>query len=98
MKISKIYIALVSILGMTAWAWNYRVDIFLFIMTPQQEFEDHPPAPDYNLVDNWGSHPKKEDDSKVKPVDVFFIHPTSFRSATTWNDHVPSTDSFERYW
>jgi Protein of unknown function (DUF3089) len=61
----------------------------------KQIFEDAllPSAPDYNNIENWAAHPLKYDssdlvlkfdeyvyDNKLKAVDVFFIHPTSYWS------------------
>lgn len=54
-------------------------------------------SPDYNLESNWAALPTKADFADASPsyqfdnnqdtvlVDVFFIHPTTFRSNKKWN-------------
>ena len=57
-----------------------------------------PPAPDYGQAANWAATPEISSDPSdvaplgaalsdpaTAPVDVFFIHPTSFFSNTMWN-------------
>jgi len=54
-------------------------------------------APDYNNVDFWAAHPNKQDPSDSvpkplrggridQPVDVFFLHPTTFTDPQKTND------------
>ncbi|MBN8680027.1 MAG: DUF3089 domain-containing protein [Chitinophagales bacterium] len=64
-----------------------------------------PPAPDYSLMENWAAHPDKEDPAdmspdpslspdlqKDAPVDVFFLHPTTYTGALrhqrNWNASI----------
>lgn len=61
-----------------------------------------PPVPDYAKMDNWAAHPDKQDPAdlspdthlapnlqKDAPVDVFFLHPTTYtgdlRHQRNWN-------------
>jgi hypothetical protein len=56
-----------------------------------------PAAPDYSLGKNWAALPFREDaadatprgveqvDDSLKQVDVFYIHPTTYRVGNTWN-------------
>ncbi|MET0363094.1 MAG: DUF3089 domain-containing protein [Sphingobium sp.] len=58
-----------------------------------------PPAPDYASAANWASGPAGPGASaavpqgaiaaaKTPPADVFYIHPTTFRSTTVWNQDL----------
>lgn len=56
-----------------------------------------PPAPDYSLPASWAALPDRKDNADVvpamdttdgqaaAPVDVFFVHPTTYFSNKTWN-------------
>lgn len=56
-----------------------------------------PPAPNYASLDAWAAHPAKRDSADAVPegatpaaqqtakADVFFIHPTTFYGADSWN-------------
>lgn len=56
-----------------------------------------PPAPDYARAEAWAARPERDDaadvhppgtvaiDPRRAPVDVFFVHPTSFFSRDQWN-------------
>lgn len=68
---------------------------------PPQRFEDQgsPPAPDYARPANWAARPEAPGASTVRPpnakrltrradVDVFYVHPTTFRSRDRWNQDV----------
>jgi hypothetical protein len=71
----------------------------LFAHHPSAPFDikNAPPAPDYADRASWGALPDKDDasdiappgvpiaDPKTAPVDVFFIHPTTFFSNSQWN-------------
>lgn len=63
-----------------------------FAATPQEDIaEKAAPAPDYADPRNWsvaakGAEPDGATPVAVRPgVDVFYVHPTSFRSETLWN-------------
>ena len=59
-----------------------------------------PPVPDYHLAQNWAALPFHKDEAdgvpagiekvpdSLKQVDVFYIHPTTYNTGTTWNADV----------
>ncbi len=67
----------------------------------------HPPAPDYSLNANWAALPNRPDKADLNPdpifqdkqssaeVDVFYIHPTIYRSKKFWNADI--RDSVQNY-
>lgn len=61
--------------------------------------EAPPPAPDYALTESWAAFPLRERAAAAHPanaspvaqaagVDVFYVHPTTFRSTTHWNQRI----------
>ncbi len=69
----------------------------------------HPPAPDYTDQRNWAALPSRLDAADVTPendlfgdqqenalVDAFYIHPTTYRSAASWNQ--PLDDERTNQW
>jgi Protein of unknown function (DUF3089) len=64
-----------------------------------------PPAPDYAAPTSWAALPDRKDDADVvpamdttdgqaaAPVDVFFIHPTTYFSNKAWNAAVDEPDA-----
>ena len=76
---------------------------------PQKDFNPAqvPPAPDYSKLENWAAHPDKKDPADRSPlpdvqdlqadapVDVIFLHPTTYigdrRSERDWNASVSDT-------
>ena len=72
-----------------------------FAQTPQ------PPAPDYATRAAWGALPDVQDATDVAPVgeevagagapvDVFFVHPTTFFSNSAWNQDIGDADTNKR--
>jgi hypothetical protein len=66
-----------------------------------------PPAPDYALASSWAAGPFGPGASATVPkgatpaarnagVDVFFVHPTTYRSVTRWNQDI--ADAKENEW
>ncbi|MEH6421988.1 DUF3089 domain-containing protein [Pseudomonas sp. CGJS7] len=68
------------------------------VLDPKRDFDrtPEPGAPDYNDPAAWAALPSKRDDSDATPigmrnrqhdapVDVFFIHPTTYASRKHWN-------------
>jgi hypothetical protein len=66
-----------------------------------------PPAPDYALATSWAAGPFGPGASATVPrgatpaardaaVDVFFVHPTTYRSVTRWNQDI--ADANENAW
>lgn len=69
--------------------------------------QDAPPPPDYGDPANWAAWPDRPGPAQSVPanatsiarspaVDVFYIHPTTFRSAERWNQ--PVDDSATNAW
>lgn len=61
--------------------------------------QDAPPPPDYSDPANWAARPDRPGPAQSVPanatpiarspaVDVFYIHPTTFRSAERWNQPI----------
>lgn len=61
--------------------------------------EAQPPAPDYARADAWAARPPAEGAAARVPsnatarraqpaADVFYIHPTTYRSKARWNQHI----------
>ena len=83
------------------WRKELKLLMLLFIVrrriTPKESFADTSPpkAPDYSDETSWYPVPNRsgvanrnafEDALRdPKPVDVFFVHPTTFLSPRTWN-------------
>lgn len=63
-----------------------------------------PPIPNYNLPSSWAAMPENPGSSLSKPqnslsssidvkdVDVFYIHPTTYKSSTRWNQDIRDTE------
>jgi hypothetical protein len=82
----------------------------MFFLKPDQAFSEAtvPAAPDYSQAQYWAALPEREDladtvpgpavhDAQATaPVDVFFIHPTTYITAASWNQPLPEakTDAF----
>ena len=71
----------------------------------EYHFASTDPKPDYSSLDYWGAHPYKHDPSDSVPVplqadthkdsvvDVFFLHPTTYNSASgPWNADINDPD------
>ncbi len=74
---------------------------------PETHFDDtpRPPAPDYTDAAFWAALPGKPDLADLSPagsavsdnqdtaaVDVFYIHPTTYRGGENWNQDLAMTD------
>lgn len=83
----------------------------LTIRIPEKAFGDmpSPPAPDYSQPQNWAALPGRLDAADVVPandafgdrqasagVDVFYIHPTTYRDIAFWNQ--PLDDAKVNAW
>jgi hypothetical protein len=83
----------------------------LHIQIPEKPFGElpTPPAPDYSRPDAWAALPDRADAADVvpandsfgdrqasAPVDVFYIHPTTYTEATYWNQ--PLDDAKTNAW
>jgi hypothetical protein len=75
---------------------------------PASLFEETPPppAPDYRSPDAWAALPGRKDDADVAPpnslypeaqaaaaADVFFVHPTGYSKAASWNGSIDDPDA-----
>jgi hypothetical protein len=78
---------------------------------PDDKFDaaQAPPAPDYERAANWTATPEISNDPSdvaplnvalsdpaTAPVDVFFIHPTSFFSSKMWNASLDDAETNRR--
>lgn len=78
----------------------FRAELVAFYLDPGKPFEaaPPPPAPDYETAQAWAALPGRRDtadlapagvappaDETGAPVDVFFIHPTTYLSPESWN-------------
>lgn len=82
----------------------------IFAHHPSDPFDPAkaPPAPDYADRASWGALPDMQDatdiappgvpmaDPKTAPVDVFFIHPTTFFSNSVWNQPLDDAETNHR--
>ena len=77
---------------------DLRFSAMLMAITPRHEFAEapRPAAPDYANLLHWASLPDRHDladtitngdvdRQATTPVDVFFVHPTTFLSSDAWN-------------
>ncbi|GGG30400.1 DUF3089 domain-containing protein [Hymenobacter glacieicola] len=70
------------------------------VLKPGKDFarKPEPEAPDYRMEDNWAALPDRRDSADLvprhtllrnqqrdAPVDVFFVHPTTYYSRAQWN-------------
>ncbi|MDB5452362.1 MAG: hypothetical protein JWO33_940, partial [Caulobacteraceae bacterium] len=73
-------------------AWVWRADIGEALLDPGVPFQTYkpPPAPDYAKPIAWALLPADPGRPAVgdPPVDVFFIHPTTFDGGRDWNQPV----------
>lgn len=63
-------------------------DIMQTGLDPREPFQtyDFPPTPDYSLASSWALNPVGQPQRQTPgPVDVFFVHPTTFNGGHNWN-------------
>jgi hypothetical protein len=78
----------VLILGVVlALTWD---DIMQTKVDPKEPFQTYrrraPKSPDYGLASAWALNPAGQPSRQVTgPVDVFFVHPTTFNGGPNWN-------------
>jgi hypothetical protein len=84
-------IGLVLILGLIlAATWD---DIMQAQVDPKEPFQTYvrhiPKAPDYSQVSAWALNPAGQTARQMTgPVDVFFVHPTTFNGGRNWNGPI----------
>lgn len=76
-------------------AFVFRRDILRTALDPKVPFQTYqpPPAPDYARTSSWALLPGREAPVHPEslPVDIFFIHPTTYNGGREWNgpiDHL----------
>ena len=79
--------AVVLLFGAAAAIW--RDDILEALLDPKIPYAVYrpPPAPDYDRPASWAVAPGYAT-SAAAPVDVFFIHPTTFDGGRDWNGPI----------
>ena len=83
--------ALVVALGLAlAATWD---DIMQAGVDPKEPFQTYvrhmPKAPDYSQADAWALNPAAQTSPQgAGPVDVFFVHPTTFNGGRDWNGPI----------
>lgn len=102
-----VVVGAVAILSAPSWAQ----DRDLAVRLPAQAFGElpHPAAPAYDDLRFWAAHPAKQDAADLTPqgdrygdrqaraaVDVFYIHPTTYRGVEYWNQ--PLEDEVVNRW
>lgn len=73
-----------------AFIWRY--DILSNALDPKVPFLTYqpPPAPDYDQASAWALRPKDPAGAAPadRPVDIFFVHPTTFDGGRDWNGAI----------
>ena len=86
--------AFVAVLGIALIAtWD---DIMRTGLDPKEPFQtyDPPKTPDYAQASSWALNPVAQNQHlQTGPVDVFFIHPTTFNGGRDWNGPIDDVRS-----
>src|SRR3990167_10897131 len=73
-----------------AFIWRY--DILSNALDPKVPFLTYPPppAPDYGKRASWALLPRNPEavPAADRPVDIFFVHPTTFDGGRDWNGGI----------
>lgn len=86
----------------------------IFFIKPRKDFDEIvlPAQPDYSRPESWAALPDRKDNADVlpagdfsdnqtdAPVDVFFLHPTTFYSRKRWNqpiNHSKANEITDKY-
>ncbi|MDR6625742.1 DUF3089 domain-containing protein [Caulobacter segnis] len=73
-------------------AFFWRYDILSNALDPKVPFLTYhpPPAPDYGKRESWALLPRHPEavPPADRPVDVFFVHPTTFDGGRDWNGGI----------
>ncbi len=78
----------------------FRFVVLTIMITPLHKFDPQkaPAEPDYADLKYWAMHPVKDGNfRKVDVPQVFWLHPTSLRSAFDWNEVLGDQDSTRRF-
>ncbi len=83
-----------AVLAITLMAtWD---DIMRTRIDPKTPFQTYtpPPAPDYAQASSWALNPVAQNQHMpTGPVDVFFVHPTTFDGGSDWNGPIDDVRS-----
>jgi hypothetical protein len=73
----------------------YRDDILRTALDPHTPYQVYkaPDAPDYGHRDAWALMPTDPTATGALPVDVFFIHPTTYNGGRNWNAPIGSNSA-----
>ncbi|MGE5565604.1 MAG: DUF3089 domain-containing protein [Parcubacteria group bacterium] len=87
-------VAAFLVLAVTA-AVFYRDDILRTALDPHTPYQIYkpPPAPDYSRRDAWALMPTDPAAATDLPVDVFFVHPTTYNGGGNWNAPIGSNSA-----
>ncbi len=91
----------VLVLGALVFAFSVAImanwdDIMRNGLDPKAPFQTYawPKAPDYDQAWAWALNPVLQNQHlQTGPVDVFFIHPTTFNGGRDWNGAIQDRDS-----
>ncbi|WP_297510063.1 DUF3089 domain-containing protein [uncultured Caulobacter sp.] len=75
---------------LVAAAFVFRYDILSNALDPKVPYLTYrpPPAPDYAKRSAWALLPREGPAPPDRPVDVFFVHPTTFDGGRDWNGAI----------
>ncbi|EPG66350.1 PF11288 family protein [Leptospira wolffii serovar Khorat str. Khorat-H2] len=97
---NRMRLSLYSFLLFFGFAFSECTTLFLYWIRPAGDFQEEtlPTAPDYSKPEYWAALPNSKDEPDEIPnlpefqdeqsrakADVFFVHPTTFIKAETWN-------------
>ena len=91
-------IAIVVLLAAGLGAYTWREEILRTSLDPKQPYQTYrpPKAPDYADASAWAIQPRDPTHSGASdpPVDVFFVHPTTYDGGRDWNGPIgqPAAD------
>lgn len=73
----------------------YRDDILRTALDPHTPYQIYkpPPAPDYSRREAWALMPTDPTAGGARPVDVFFVHPTTYNGGGNWNAPIGSNSA-----
>ncbi len=85
---------LLLVLGVALIAtWDDIVWSGLYPREPFQTY-DFPKIPDYSLTSAWALNPMGQPTRQPPgPIDIFFVHPTTFNGGRNWNGPIEDRES-----
>lgn len=109
-KVAVTLAAIVAIAAVPAWFYYdaLHLEFVTRSATPAKPFDDatSPVGPNYADDASWAALPTRKDDADFAPdgeadeqisalVDVFFVHPTTYRNAGNWNQPLDDREANE---